>query len=83
MEKETGKVIHFYDKARVAVLSLTGGALAVGDTVKFVKGDAEHTEKIESMQVEHESVESVQRGGEVAVKISATIKTGAVVYKVG
>lgn len=82
MEKELGKVIHFYDKAGVAVLSLTGGALAVGDTVKFVKGANEHTEKIESMQVEHESVRSVKKGGEVAVKVSAAVKSDAKVYKV-
>lgn len=82
MEKELGKIIHFYDKAGVAVLSLTGGALAVGDTVKFVKGTDEHTEKIESMQVEHQSVQSVKKGDEVAVKVSVPLKSGAAVYKI-
>lgn len=82
MDKELGKIIHFYDKAGVAVLSLTGGSLEVGDTVKFVKGADEHTEKIESMQVEHESVQSVKKGDEVAIKVSAAIKLGAKIYKV-
>jgi len=82
MDKELGKVIHFYDKAGVAVLSLTAGPLAVGDTVKFVKGAGVHTEKIESMQVEHESVQAVKQGDEVAVKVSAPVKPGATVFKV-
>lgn len=82
MEKELGKIIHYYDKAGVAVVKLTGGALKVGDKVKLVKGDQEYTETVGSLQVEHESVQSVKKGDEVAVKVFAPIKSGAKIYKV-
>lgn len=81
MEKEIGKVVHFFDKASVAVIRLTEGGLKVGDTVKFVKGDEVHTETIDSMQIEHETVTSVKKGDEVAVKVSAIVKAGATVFK--
>ena len=81
MEKEIGKVVHFYDKAGVVVLKLTEDGLAVGDTVIFKKGEEQHTETIESMQVEHKNVQSVKKGEEVAVKVSAPAKEGTRVYK--
>lgn len=80
MEKEIGKVAHFYDKVSVAVLKMTGSGLKVGDTVKFVKGADEHTETIDSMQIEHKNVQSVGKGGEVAVKVSLPVKEGAKLY---
>lgn len=81
MEKEVGKVTHWYDKAGVAVLSLEG-ALKVGDKVKVKKGEAEFEETISSMQVDHKDVSSAQKGDEVAVKFSQKAREGAVIYQV-
>jgi len=80
-EKEIGKVIHYFDKAGVAVIKLSD-ALAAGDTVKIKKGEEEFTEIISSMQIEHEPLQSAKVGNEVAVKISQKTKEGAVVYKI-
>lgn len=81
MEKEIGKVVHFYDKASVVVIKLTEDGLKVGDTVKFKKGDQEHSETIESMQVDHKDIQSAKKGEEVAVKVSSPVKEGTAVYK--
>lgn len=82
MEKEIGKVVHFYDKASVVVMKLTDSGLKVGDAVKFVKGDHEHTETIQSMQVDHKDIQSAKKGEEVAVKVSSPVKEGTTVYLV-
>ena len=81
-EKELGKVIHYFDKAMVAVIKLTGGGLKLGESVKFVKGEAEHINTIESMQIEHEDIKSAKKGQEVAVKVSSPVKEGSIVYKI-
>lgn len=81
MEKDVGKVVHYFDKAGVAVIRLTG-ALAVGDTIKVRKGENEFTQTVESMQVEHKPVTLVKAGEEVAVKLSQKTKQGAVVSKI-
>lgn len=81
MEKEVGKVTHWYDKAGVAVLDLAG-ALKVGDKVKVKKGEAEFEETISSMQIDHKEVASAKKGDEVAVKFSQKAREGAVIYKV-
>ena len=80
-EKEIGKVVHYFDKAGVAVVKLSG-SLAVGDAIKIAKGDNEFTDIVESMQIEHETITSAQAGQEVAVKISQKTKEGAQVFKV-
>ncbi|HBT81486.1 hypothetical protein A2757_00985 [Candidatus Giovannonibacteria bacterium RIFCSPHIGHO2_01_FULL_48_47] len=81
MEKEIGKVIHYYDKLGVAVVRLSG-SLATGDAIKIKKGESEFTDIVESMQVEHAPVMSAQAGQEVAIKISQKTKEGASVSKV-
>ena len=80
-EQELGKVIHYYDKAMVAVVKLSG-IIALGDTIKVVRGDKEFEMKVESMQVEHKPVESGKKGEEIAIKIDNPTKEGALVYKI-
>jgi translation initiation factor IF-2 len=80
MEKEIGKVVHYFDKVGVAVIKLSA-KLNVGDTVKFKKGEEEFSDTISSMQVEHESIQSGKAGEEVAVKVSGPVKEGTYVFK--
>ena len=80
-EKILGKVIHYYDKIGVAVIRLEG-KVSVGDMIKIARGEEEFEEKISSMQIEHENVDSAKKGDEVAIKVSQRTKEGAVVKKV-
>jgi translation initiation factor IF-2 len=80
-ETEIGKVAHYFDKAGVAVIKLSG-SLSAGDALKFVKGENEFTEIVESMQIDYKPVTAAQSGQEVAIKISQKTKEGATVYKV-
>ncbi len=79
-EKEVGKVIHYYGKATVAVVRLTD-SIALGDAIKIAKGDSESEQKIGSMQIDHEPVEKGKKGDEIAIKVDAPTREGAVVYK--
>jgi putative protease len=81
MEQELGKVIHYFDKAMVAVVKLEGD-IAIGDTVKFVHGENEFTQKVESMQVEHEAIQKGKAGDEVAIKVNEATHQNAKVYKI-
>ena len=80
-ETELGKVTHYFDKAGVMVVLLSS-KIAKGDTIKIKRGDAEFEEKIESMQIEHQNIDSAKAGDEVAIKISQPTKEGALVCKV-
>ena len=80
MDKKVGKVIHYYDKLGVAIIDLTTGRLKVGDEIKFKKGDEEFSQKIESLQVDHKSVDSVKKGDSFGVKVDKPTKPGTEVY---
>jgi len=81
MEKLIGQVIHFFPKAGVMVVRLTD-AIAVGDTIKIKRGDGEFSQTVDSMQIEHQNIDSAQAGEEVAIKAGGATKEGAGVYKV-
>jgi len=76
--KELGKVTHWYDKAGVAVVKLSG-SLKVGDTIKFKNGDQEVEDSVASMQVDHKEIKSGKKGEEVAIKLSQKAKEGTII----
>lgn len=79
---KVGKVTHFYDKIGVAVVDLETD-LAIGDTIKFVRGGEDLFEqKVSSIQVEHEKVEVAKAGQTVGLKTDQEVKDGAEVYKI-
>ncbi len=82
MDKAIGKVVHYYDKLGVAIIDLESGGLKVGDEVKFKRGEEEFSQKVESLQVDHESVESVKKGDSFGVKVEKAVKVGTEVFLV-
>ena len=78
-DTKVGEVIHFYDKISVAIVKLAG-ELKVGDTVKFKQGDTEFDQVVQSMEIDHHSVETGKVGDEVGIKVDQKAKPGATVY---
>lgn len=78
-DKPVGKVIHYYDKIGVAIVRLTK-KLAVGDNVKFVRGDNVFEQTVESMEIEHGKLTEAKPGMEVGIKVGQTAKEGTLVY---
>jgi translation initiation factor IF-2 len=76
-----GKVTHFFDRISVAVLALDG-QLAVGDTIRFRGHETDFEQKVESLQVEHEAVNSAGPGQEVAMKVAQKARENDEVIKI-
>jgi translation elongation factor EF-1alpha len=77
-----GTVSHYYDKIKVAILNLTSD-LKVGDTIKFVRGGEElFSQNVDSIQVEHKSIDTAGSGDVVGLKVENDVKEGAEVFKV-
>lgn len=68
-EQPVGVVTHFFKGPSVAIVSVTEGELAVGDEIHIVGHTSDFTEKITSMEVDHEVVERATKGHEVAIKV--------------
>lgn len=80
-EKEIGKVVHYFDKIKVAIIELTA-PLKVGDRIKIKRSEEEFEQDITSMQVNHEDVTSGKKGDSVGIKVDKETKDGAHVFKV-
>jgi len=76
---KVGVVDHYYDKLGVAIVDLTL-ELRVGDFVK-VTGSTEFSQKVESMQMEHEQVTQAQAGDTVGIKVVQPVKAGDEIIK--
>jgi len=79
-EKLVGKISHFFDNIEVAVVEITAGVLKVGDKIHIKGGTTDFEQDIESMQVEHESVEKAKKGDGVGLKVGEKVRKGDKVY---
>lgn len=79
-KKPIGKITHFFDKIKVAVVALDG-ALKIGDKIKIGKEDNFFEMEVKSMQVEHEKIEKAKKGQEVGMKVKQEVRKGDLVFK--
>lgn len=77
-----GKVTHYYDKIGVAIIELIAD-LAVGEKIKFVRGGEDLFEQsVDSIQVEHNKIDSAKSGSIIGLKVAQPVKEGAEVFKI-
>ncbi len=79
-EVEIGKVTHYFGKIGVAGVKLTGD-LSVGETVHIVGHTTDHTQKIESIQIEHDQVTTAAAGAEIGFGVSEHVREHDTVLK--
>ena len=66
-EVELGRVTHYFSKIGVAAIEIERESLAVGDTIHIKGHTSDFTQKVDSMQLEHESVSVAQPGQSVGI----------------
>ena len=81
-EQIIGVVTHYFGKIGVAALRITDGELRVGDTIHVKGHTSDFTQTVDSMQVEHESVEVARKGDEIGMKTTEYVRENDAVYKV-
>ncbi|MBI2644388.1 MAG: hypothetical protein HYW95_02700 [Candidatus Wildermuthbacteria bacterium] len=79
-EQPIGKVAHYYDKIGVIALKLTN-PVAVGNTIRIEGGEKSFTQKIASMQIDHEKIKKAKKGDEVGIKITQKAREGYRVFR--
>ncbi|MFH1783519.1 MAG: hypothetical protein ABH868_01270 [bacterium] len=81
-EKKIGVVTHFFGHIGVAAINITDDTLKVGDTIHIKGHTSDFTQKVKSMQVEHDKIEEAQSGNVIGIKVKAHVREHDVVYKV-
>ena len=81
IKKDIGQVVNYYNKVNAAEIRIWDG-LKIGDRL-LIQGQTTGsiTHVIDSMQIDGESVQEVQKGCNVAVKIPEKVRQNDFVYK--
>ena len=80
-EAEIGRVNDYFAKIGVAGIDLTA-TLKVGDRIHIKGHTTDLEEVVESIQMEHESVEEAKPGDKIGVKVGDRVRGGDHVYRV-
>ena len=81
-EKKVGEVIKFFGKIGVAAIRLSEGSLKVGDTIRLSGHTTSFSQRVDSMQVENQSVQEAGPGADIGIRVKERVREGDVVYKV-
>ena len=81
-EVKIGEVAHYFGKIDVAAIRITDGELKVGDTVRFKGHSTDFEQTIDSIQVEHNSVESAGPGDDIGIKVRERVRERDEVFKI-
>jgi len=66
----------------VGVLELSKGELHVGDTIHIKGHTSDFFQKVESMQVENNPVDSAKPGEPVGIKVESPVRENDIIFKV-
>ncbi len=80
-KKLVGKVTHYFTKIGVAVVELED-TLRVGDEISIEGATTNFTQRVESMQIEHENVEEAKKGDSIGLKVIDRVREGDQVFKI-
>ncbi|MEX1248948.1 MAG: hypothetical protein WEA61_10755 [Anaerolineales bacterium] len=81
MERKVGEVTHFFAGPSAAVLRLSA-QLKTGDEVHIVGATTDFIEKVTSMQIDHNDVETAWPGDDVAILVKDRVREGDEVFLV-
>jgi putative protease len=80
-QTEVGRIDKYFRKRGVAALELST-TIAVGDKLRFSGATTNFEMKLESMQIDHEVVESAAAGADVGIAVPERVRRSDTVYRV-
>lgn len=79
--KYIGKVAHFFEHPNAGIISLEEDNLKVGDKIKIKGHTTDIEQTVDSMQIEHDSLQEGKKGEEVGIKVKDRVRVNDLVYK--
>jgi hypothetical protein len=81
-EIEVGYVDDYFKKIGVVAIKVTKAGISIGDTIHFKGHTTDFTQRIDSMQIEHDSVQTAGVGANAGIKVGERVRRHDHVYKV-
>ena len=80
-EREVGKITHYYSNIGVAIVDVSD-AISVGDKIHIQGATSDFEQEVDSLQIEHESVETAEKGQVIGLKVGEKTRGGDKVFVV-
>ncbi len=81
-ETQVGRVTRYFGKVGVAAIEIGAGDLHIGDTIRVRGKTTDFSQVVESMQLEHQEVQTAVPGQLVGIKVQERVREHDLVYKV-
>lgn len=81
-EVELGRVTHYFGRIGVAAIEITQDTLRVGDTIHVKGHTSDFLQKIDSIQIDGQSVPEATVGQSIGIKVIGHAREHDAVYKV-
>jgi len=78
-EKKVGEVEHYFGKIMVAAIKVKA-PISVGDKIHIKGHTTDFEQIIDSIQIEHESVQKVKKGDDIGIKVKDHVREGDTVF---
>jgi translation elongation factor EF-1alpha len=78
-EKKIGVVEHYFGKIGVAAIKMKS-TMSVGDTIHIKGHTTDFEQAVDSIQIEHESVQKVKKGDDIGIKVKDHVREGDEVF---
>ena len=80
-EQKIGYVSKYFGQIKVAAIEITAGKLSVGETIHIKGHTTDMNVDVGSIQIEHESVDSANKGDSIGLKVSGKARRKDKVFK--
>ena len=80
-EKEIGYVSKYFGQISVAAIEITAEELNIGDTIHIKGQTTDLNMEVNSIQIEHETVETAKKGDSIGIKVTEKARRKDKVYK--
>jgi putative protease len=81
-EIKVGYVNEYFAKVGVAGIEITDGYLSVGDTIHIKGHTTDFTQRVDSIQLEHQSLQRAEPGQVIGVKVRDRVRLHDQIFKV-
>ncbi len=77
-----GRISHYFPHVNAAAIKIEKRSLKVGDQLRFKGHTTDFTQTVESLQINHVSVQKVGVGDDVGIQVRERVREHDEVYKV-
>jgi len=81
-EKEIGYISKYFGQISVAAIEITAEELNIGDTIHIKGHTTDLNMEVNSIQIEHETVETAKKGDSIGIKVTEKARRKDKVYKI-